>query len=271
MVATIPDIIRAALRRRGVELRSGDKGLDDFGISEWPSLKQDQFYQAMQRYSFRMVLREVLRLGQHNTFSAEDLTRYTSLNAVKSYLQQLLDFSIIRRNDNDFELLTNAASIGPTLEWFIAEVLRRELNFCVGRSIPLRGGLTGGDLDVVALGDGQLILVEVKSGPPKHLSEAHVTAFLDRIRAVAPNGAIFFNDTQLRMADKIVVLFEKVLTEQHIARQPKRLRREIFEVGPGIFIANAKPDIIGNITFCISHFLRSQGLQLVMDLGSESR
>jgi hypothetical protein len=258
----VPGEIAAALRRRGLELRDTDGGNDTLALARWPVAAQDRFYEAMQRYSFRLVLRDVIRLGQVGSFRAEELTRHASLEAVQEHLEALVALSIVQRRGSCVDLVAEAESLGPTLEWYVAEVMRRELGCCVGRGIPLRGGETGGDLDVVALAEGLLLLLEVKSGPPKHLTSAHVSAFLDRVAAVAPQGAIFFDDTELRMADKVCVLFTEELAARGLARRPERLQRELYTVGPGIYIANAHPEVTGNLACCFAHLLRARGLQL---------
>jgi hypothetical protein len=258
----VPDAILAALRRRGLALREDDHGGDTLAISGWPPQAVDLFYAAMQRYSFRLVLRDMIRLSHQGSFAADALTRHVSLEAVRAHLHTLLELGVCAEAGDGFRLAVQAESLGPTLEWFVAELLRRELGFCVGRGIPLRGGQTGGDLDVVGLAEGKLLLCEVKSGPPKHLTAEQIGAFLDRVQALAPQGAIFFEDTELRMADKVVVLFEQVLAARGLRRRPERLQRELFTVGEGIYIANAYPEVVGNLVCCVSHLLRAQGLQL---------
>ena len=268
---SVPQAIRSALRRRGILLRQADGGSDGLVVGLWPAERHEGFYLEMQRYSFRLVLRDVIRLGnQEATFTAEDLAHHASVEAVTEHLQALARIGLVepQGGGRDYSLRVQARSLGPTLDWFVAEVLRRELGFCVACSVPMRGGTTGGDLDVVAMAEGRLLLVEVKSGPPKHLDRSHVEAFLDRVQAIAPDGAIFFEDTELRMADKIVVLFEEVLRERGLPLRPERLHRELFVVGPGIFIANAYPDAAGNLARCVSELYRSRGIQLAVDLAA---
>lgn len=263
MSLVVPTEVRQALRRRGIMLREGDGGRDDLLVGTWPEARRDRFYAEMQRYSFRLVLRDLIRLGRRGAVAAEDLTRQASLRAVRGHLGALTELELVGpAAGGRVRLLTRASSLGPTLEWFVAEVLRRELGFCVGWSLPLRGGSTGGDLDVVALAEGRLLLVEVKSGPPKHLQGSHVAAFLDRVEALAPHGAIFFEDTELRMKDKVVPLFEQALADRGVALRPRRLKRELFTVGPAIFIANAHPELVGNLSCCVSHLLRAGGITL---------
>jgi len=263
MSAVVPQEIRDALRRRGLSLRETDHGSEVLALSGRDAAAVDALYQSMQRYSFRLVLRDVIRLGHEGAaILPAGIARHARPEVVDEHLQAMVALGLLRRDEASYRLAVEAESLGPTLEWFVAEVLRRELGFCVGRGIPLRGGVTGGDLDVVGLAEGVLVLIEVKSGPPKHLSTAHAAAFLDRVQALAPHGAIFFEDTELRMTDKVVPLFEEALAQRGSPRRPERLERELFTVGPGIFIANAHPEAVGNLSTCIGALLRSRGVQL---------
>jgi hypothetical protein len=262
-MSAVPEVVRLALRRRGLTLRADD-GDDTPLVPGWTAEEQDRFYLELQRYSFRLVLRDVIRLGARGQrLAPRQLTRHASLEAVEGHLEQLVSLGLVAPHPSgQLSLRVSANSLGPTLEWFVAEVLRRELGFTVARGVPMRGGRTGGDLDVVALAEGRLLYVEVKSGPPKHLQDAQIAAFLERVDALAPHGAIFFEDTELRMADKVVPLFDGALAARGSALRPRRLQREIFTVGPAIFIANAHPDVTGNLTCCVSNLLRGQGVRL---------
>ena len=106
----------------------------------------------------------------------------------------------------------------------------------------------GGDYDVIAKLDGALFYVEVKSSPPKQIYDSEVAAFLDRVADLSPEVAVFFMDTELRMKDKIVPLFEQELGRRH-PEPPAviRMERELFHVGNSMFIVNAKESIVGNI------------------------
>ncbi len=259
----VPRAVQGALLRRGLALREADV-CDDLWIAARPEPVRDNLYKWLLRYSFRLIFRDVIRLGQAGSFWPEELARHAGVGAVNEHLATMADLGLVRpaAEDGAFDLAVPARNLGPSLEWLVAEVLRRELHFEVARDVPLRGGTTGGDLDVVACAEGLLLYVEVKSGPPKHLDRAHVAAFLDRVEAVAPHGAIFFEDTELRMKDKIVVLFEEELARRGLARRPARLRRELFTVGPGVYIANSHPDMVSCLASCVSHLLRSRGIDL---------
>ena len=75
----------------------------------------------------------------------------------------------------------------------------------------------GGDYDVLSWVERNLLYLEVKSSPPKHIEGIEIGAFLDRIEALMPNFAILLVDTELRMKDKLVPLFEER------ARDPERI------------------------------------------------
>jgi hypothetical protein len=60
---------------------------------------------------------------------------------------------------------------------------------------------------VAAQIEHELVYVEVKSSPPKHIDQRDVASFFERIADVVPHAAVFFVDTELRMTDKIASLF----------------------------------------------------------------
>jgi hypothetical protein len=76
-----------------------------------------------------------------------------------------------------------------------------------------------------------------------------------------PEVGILFNDTQLRMRDKLVVMFEEELEERY-GRESKalypveRLIGELFHVQNHIFIVNSKKDVAENFRYCLKHYLR---------------
>ena len=151
-------------------------------------------------------------------------------------------------------------SFGTTLEWLIAEVFTREFGADVLWGIRFSGTPHGGDYDVVAAMEGILVYVEIKSSPPKHVEQGEITSFLKRVRDLLPHLAIFFEDTELRMKDKIVPMFEAELGAPDplagTSGEPvERLERELFHVGHRIFIINAKRDLLTNLRRCFRDYL----------------
>jgi len=152
-------------------------------------------------------------------------------------------------------------SFGETLEWFMAETLKREFSAEALRGVRFKGRKTGGDYDLIAKVDGSKILyMEVKSSPPKQIYQKEIAAFMERVEDLRPDLSIFFMDTELRMKDKIVPMFEVELGRKGSPGKglpmPERLYKELFNIGERIFIINAKGSAAANIERVLAFHLR---------------
>jgi hypothetical protein len=119
---------------------------------------------------------------------------------------------------------------------------------------------SGGDYDVIASWEGRLVYVEIKSSPPRGIERQEIGSFLARITDLMPDIAFLFNDTQLRMKDKIVLMFEEELHERFDRRNCEmfpltRLVDELFHINHRIFIVNSKRDVAANFNYCLRDFL----------------
>ena len=110
-----------------------------------------------------------------------------------------------------------------------------------------------GNLKNLAAVEGKLVYLELKSGPPKHLMAAEVSAFLRRLRALRPHLSIFALDTALRLADKVLPM----LTEAVGRAEPRRLRRDVWCVAPGLYAASARADLVENLCLAVADGLAS--------------
>lgn len=222
--------------------------------------RKTELYEMLKNYSFRLVLRDIIKY--QTMFKPTDLTRFCSLERVKEYISFLLSIDIIRKIDRGYKLSKGPiSSFGDTLEWFVAQVFELEFFADVIWGIRFKNSSSGGDYDVIAAMEGNLIYIEVKSSPPKHIELGEVTAFINRIEDMLPDMAIFLVDTELRMKDKIVPLFEEELKTRgsSIKRIPiERMTDELFHVENQIFIINSRRDIIENLRVCFRRFLRSK-------------
>jgi len=198
-----PDL-STLLRRRGFRIFKQEP-FDDVllpGRKHVPS-----YYRMLHKYSFRLFLRDVIKF--QTGFTSGDVARYATSAVAKEYIEYLLSLKLIKRSAASYSLAKGSIrSFGPTLEWFIAELLRREFAAEVAWGVKFRRTRAGGDYDVLAKLDGSLLYIEVKSSPPKQIYDSEVAAFLDRVEDLAPEAAVFFMDTELRMKDKLVPLFE---------------------------------------------------------------
>jgi hypothetical protein len=208
---------------------------------------QNKYYRMLHKYSFRLFLRDVIK--HQKLFTLEQVTRYATPSITKGYLDYLLSIRLIRKKAAAYSLAKSPiTSFGVTLEWYIAEIFKREFGSESVWGVKFKRPKIGGDYDVIAKIDSSLIYIEVKSSPPKQIYDSEIAAFLDRVADLAPAIAVFFMDTELRMSDKIVPMFETELAHRSAYPLPiTRLEHELFQINDRIFIINAKESIIGNI------------------------
>jgi Holliday junction resolvase-like predicted endonuclease len=241
------------LRRRGFTIYKKEPP-DDLLLPSSRFL--NAYYEMLHKYSFRIFLRDVI--GHSGPFTLEQVARYATPAVTRDYLDRLLSIKLLRKSPGGYTLTRGPVrSFGTTLEWYVAEVLRREFGSEAAWGVKFRRPKVGGDYDVIARFEGSLFYVEVKSSPPKQIYASEIAAFLDRVDDLGPETAVFLMDTELRMKDKIVPMFEEELAKRSShPPQVERLERELFMIANRIFILNAKESIIGNIEQVVSRQYR---------------
>ncbi len=256
-----PSTLERMLRVRGLEVYRKNPTEKLFFPPDLPPLRKTQFYEMMKKYSFRLVLRDMIKY--QDSFRIQDLTHYCSLKAALKYASLLCEIGVIVRKGKDAfrTLLSPLYSFGPTLEWFIAEMFKREFASPAIYGVSIKETRSGGDFDVIISWNRRLVYVEVKSSPPRGIEQSEVATFFSRIEDLLPDVAILFNDTQLRMKDKLVVMFEEELKKRYGRKSRplypvERLVEELFHVRDRIFIVNSKKDVVENFSICLRHYLR---------------
>jgi hypothetical protein len=222
---------------------------------------KNQFYGMMKKYSFRLVLRDIIK--HQDRFRIQDLTHYCSPKVAQGYCDLLYRMSVIQKDRHSgYRIrISPLYSFGPTLEWFIAEMFRREFVSPALYGVHVKKTPSGGDYDVIASWNRRLVYVEAKSSPPKGVEQGEVKTFFSRIDDLLPDVAILFNDTQLRMKDKLVVMFEEELKrryrkEARTLYRVERLLEELFHVRHRVFIVNSKKDVVDNFHVCLRDYLQ---------------
>lgn len=220
-------------------------------------VRTERFYEHMRRYSFRLFLRDLIQFPHGE--SPAPLVRYCSERTVGSYLKSLSEMGIVDvRPDGGYRLCRgNIPSFGPTLEWYVCNIFRREFLAPALFNVRFRHTRHGGDYDVIALVAGHLAYVEVKSSPPRGVEIPAVAAFLKRLRDLRPHVAVFLVDTELRMRDKIVPLFEEATRKDPLERNLPvvRLENEIFHIDHRIYLINSRKGIYSNLRRCFRDFM----------------
>jgi hypothetical protein len=256
-----PSAVEDMLKMRGIRVFRKNPTDRLFFPPDLSSFHRNQFYEMMKKYSFRLVLRDMIK--HQDRFRIQDLTHYCSPRVAQGYCDVLGKIGTIIK-DGAGRYRTRVLplySFGPTLEWFIAEMFKREFASPAVHGVSVKKTPSGGDYDVIASWNRRLVYVEVKSSPPKGVESSEVKTFFSRIDDLLPEVAILFNDTQLRMKDKLVVMFEEEL-ERRYGRESKglypveRLVEELFHVQHRIFIVNSKKEVVENFHICLRDYLK---------------
>ena len=253
--------VEELLRMRGIRVFRKNPGDQLFFPSDLSGPCQTRFYEMMKRYSFRLVLRDMIK--NKDGFNIRDLTHYCSSKVVRGYCEILCKMGIIIKSAK-LSYQTGVRplySFGPTLEWFIAEMFKKEFASPALYGVSVKKTRSGGDYDVIASWNQRLVYAEVKSSPPRGVEQAEISTFFSRLEDLLPDVAILFNDTQLRMRDKLVVMFEEALSRRYGEDSKKlypveRLIEELFHIQHRIFIVNSKKDVVENFGICLRDYLR---------------
>lgn len=251
--------IEDMLRRRGMVIFKKELK-DDLLIPDDIS-EEEGFYEKLKKYSFRLFLRDIIK--HQKGFSLSDIIHYTTEEVAREYLDYCIRCGIVIKLEKDRYSLARLPikSFGSTLEWFISKILEKE--FCASAiwGVKFKDTVKGGDYDLIANIEEKILYMEVKSSPPKQIYDNEISAFLDRIDEIGSDISIFFMDTELRMKDKIVPMFDLELQRRYAERRPEiqRMERELFCIQDRIFILNSKDNIVTNIGTALNWYFRKRG------------
>ena len=212
------------------------------------------FYKKLKKYSFRLFLRDVIK--HQNFFTIDKVARYATKEITSQYIDFLLKANLTESTAKGYRLKKRQIkSFGETLEWFIARLIEKEFESETIRGVKFKRLKVGGDYDLIAKIDSSILYMEIKSSPPKQIYDKEIAAFLNRVEDLSPEVSIFFMDTELRMKDKIVPMFEAEL-QRHYKKSVsvERIAKELFHINKKIFIINSKDSITANIRTVLSFY-----------------
>ena len=212
------------------------------------------FYEKLKKYSFRLFLRDVIK--HQNFFTIDKVARYATKEITSQYIDFLLKANLTESTAKGYRLKKRPIkSFGETLEWFIARLIEKEFESETIWGVKFKRPKVGGDYDLIAKIDSSILYMEIKSSPPKQIYDKEIAAFLNRVEDLSPEVSIFFMDTELRMKDKIVPMFEAEL-QRHYKKSVsvERIVKELFHINKKIFIINSKDSITANIRTVLSFY-----------------
>jgi len=246
--------LEVLLKRRGFRIYRKEPS-EDLLLPEKEFLKS--YFEMMKKYSFRLFLREVIK--HQEFFKLENVTKYATQEVTKDYVEYMIETGLVKKLPDGFRLTIGPVkSFGETLEWFVSETFKVEFAAEAIWGIRFKRPKVGGDYDLIAKLDGKILYMEIKSSPPKQIYQKEITAFFDRLSDFLPEIGIFFVDTELRMKDKIVPMFEEEVKARYgTALKIIRMEKELFQIDDKIFIINAKDSIASNLEKVLSWYFRS--------------
>lgn len=222
--------------------------------------KRRFFYRVMQRYAARLIFHDLSLHPRGATVS--QLLHYASERSTREILTVFQNLGLVRMIEDRFQFtFSQTLRIGDFLEWLVATVLQREFSVPAITNVSLQGSKTGGDYDVLGNWLGKLVFVEVKSAPPKGIHNPEIAGFLDRIRDILPDIAVFLVDTHLRVRDKIVLMFEEELIKANgigsLRKMPiNKIHEQVFQLNHFVYIMNSKRALKSNFRIVFRDYLR---------------
>jgi hypothetical protein len=221
----------------------------------------DLYIKLLDHYALRLLLREVIkaRSGDDWKRGRRSVERFCSPEVVDGYLDQLIGLGVLTIDSSGIPKVNKVVrNFGDTYEWYVSRVLERDFGCQAVWGARFNSQVSGGDHDVISSLAGNLLYMEVKTSPPKHIESPEVTAFVKRLDDISPDIAVFHNDTHLRMKDKLVPLVEEAIASVTSRSMSfERLEREIFHLGGSIYIINSKPDLRRNLNAVFGHYFRT--------------
>ncbi len=243
-LSELTPLLEVMLKRRGFTIYKKEPSED---LLVPGKRHANTFYEKLKKYSFRLFLRDVIKYQNH--FTLEKVTKYATRQVSAEYINFILRAKLAEPADGGYRLKKRPIkSFGETLEWFIAKLIARDFQAETVWGVKFKRPAVGGDYDLIAKIDSSILYMEIKSSPPKQIYDREITAFLNRVDDLMPEISIFFVDTELRMKDKIVPMFENELQRRHKKYvSVERIVKELFHINRKIFIINSKNSISANI------------------------
>jgi hypothetical protein len=263
-----PKLIDVFLRQQGlVPTRGSDK--DQLVLSadvlQMDALRSDERVQVFRRSfssdSYRKLLRALIA-SRGERVPLATLERITGRTL--EYLENLALLRVVENRDGVFEIQASGVlwtrkidNIGPTLEWYVADLCERELYASARWGVQLEGLPAGGDYDVLASLSFGVLYIETKSAAPASITPRELRNFMQRHGELEPAISILLIDTQDDIRDVVKRLPGSMpYGRPNWDRVDNELRDfpGVYFVPPSVYVTNARPLILTQLRRCLRHF-----------------
>jgi len=257
--------IENTLKRRGYEY-AGSGSIDNLVIpKDMSSLKVDGFYKHMGSRTFRNIVKDIV--AKKENILPDDYINGCSETKLSEYFDFLCSAGIIQyaANSSSYYLTIRINDFGPTLEWYVSELFKRELECTADWGVRIKHFKPGGDFDVIARDESKLVWIETKSSRPEDISETDIRHFLQRDQNLDPDMSIFLVDTRddlSSLVDYFKTIITPILEPKRYASDP-HFRTKIEQLPDfggihffqrRIFITNSQPSILTKLRHCLRYY-----------------
>lgn len=219
----------------------------------------EKYYQLLFHYRFRRLLSDIIQVKNSGFVNLELLTTRWEWEEISEYFDFLILSGILEKKENKYYFpYINLDNFGETLEWFIAQVLKREFFIPAIWGVKLLDISGGGDFDVLGLIENCLLYIECKTSPPNNVRLRDLWEFLRRREVLGSQLTIFLIDTTLKVERNIIDNIKMLLDKRFSPNRSNEVVKEkegIYFFPPNLFVLQGKGDFIINFQHIFRKFL----------------
>ena len=245
--------IEKTLKRKGYVVGAMD---DDSRVI----VASDEMYELLKSKSRRRILRAVYLEACRDVTQIRD--KYSNLDEQK-IIEILNEFSGAGalETDGDSVCPLSARDLGVTFEWFMAEVVRRELSGVAAFGVRVKELSIGGDFDVIGRLEDVVLYIECKSGSLGNITEAQISEFIERDGELSPDLTLFVVDTDGLTEDFKSRWVEAGWRDRGMEECRPKLREikgrgRFYEASSSKFVVTNGRNLIANIRLAVNHHHR---------------
>lgn len=210
-------------------------------------------------FQFRQILKLIYD-SENGMSESEILERISNLtpDSLSKKLEISINENCLVRNDSLYNKI-KGKSISRTFEWFISEIIKREMSGIACSGIKLKSLKSGGDYDVVSRLEDAVVHIECKSGSILNIKENEITHFIGRYKDLAPELSILLIDTD-GLPNSFKQLCQKADWKTYglSERMPKKRRLKgrgvFYELFPRVHVITNEGNLIGNIKLSVNYY-----------------
>lgn len=244
--------IENTLKRRGYDVKTIADTLNVIQTS-------DIFYENFKSFQFRQILKLIYD-SENGLSESEILEKISNLtpDSLSKKLEVLINENCLIRNESLY-IKIKKKKISRTFEWFISEIIRREMSGIASSGIKLKNLKSGGDYDVVSRLEDAVVHIECKSGSILNIKENEITNFIGRYKDLAPELSILLIDTD-GLPNSFKQICEKADWNKYGlgVRAPKKRRLKgrgvFYELFPRVHVITNEGSLVGNIKLSINYY-----------------